>query len=57
MALALAVSIAYDLGGARLTRDGDLNLPPGERIERARCGGADVFLSLHAKSTRADAGA
>ena len=46
--LALAQSIAYHLGGARLTRDGDLNLPLGERIERARRGGADVFLSLHA---------
>ena len=46
--LALAHSIAHHLGGARLTRDGDLNVPLGERIERARRGGADVFLSLHA---------
>ncbi|HET7506325.1 MAG TPA: N-acetylmuramoyl-L-alanine amidase [Kofleriaceae bacterium] len=46
--LALARSVALHLGGARLTRDGDLNLPLGERIERARRGGADVFLSLHA---------
>lgn len=48
--LALARSIARHLGGAQLTRDGDLNLPLGERIERARQGGADVFLSVHASS-------
>jgi len=48
--LALARSVARYLGGAQLTRDGDLNLPLGERIERARHGGADVFLSVHASS-------
>jgi hypothetical protein len=46
--LALARSIAHHLGGARLTRDGDVNMPLGKRIERARRDGADVFVSLHA---------
>lgn len=49
--LALARSIARYTDGAQLTRSSDLNLPLGERIARARQGGADVFVSIHASGT------
>jgi hypothetical protein len=49
--LALARSITRHLGGVQLTRDADVNLPLGERIDRARRGGADVFLSIHASGS------
>ncbi|HKE18652.1 MAG TPA: papain-like cysteine protease family protein [Kofleriaceae bacterium] len=54
--LRLARRVANRLGGrALLTRDRDDNLPIGERIERARRAGADVFVSLHANGGPAGA--
>lgn len=49
--LALARSIARYTDGVQLTRSSDHNLALGERIDRARYGGADVFISLHASGT------
>jgi hypothetical protein len=47
--LALARRVADRLGGdAALTREGDVNLSLGDRIDAARRLGAAVFVSLHA---------
>jgi len=46
--LQLARVVARKLGGGvRLTREADVNLPIGERIERARRAGAGIFVSVH----------
>jgi hypothetical protein len=46
--LRLARAVARHLGGrVRLTREADLNLSLGDRIERARRAGAGVFVSIH----------
>jgi V8-like Glu-specific endopeptidase len=54
--LDVARRVAARLGGeAQLTRTSDQNLPLRARAQQAARAGADVFVSLHADSGRADA--
>ena len=53
--LDVARRVAARLGGdAQLTRTGDQNLPLHARAQQAARAGADVFVSIHADSGRAD---